>query len=226
MSTVREAAPQTPRPGRHAGGLRYPALLIAALEIAVAACAASPGGGGEPGAVGTAGREGASRGGFSAPSEIGARRAEVRFPGGRVLVVEIADTPSRRARGYMFRKEIAADEGMIFVFPAPGFHTFYMKNTLVALDIIWMDEDFTVIHVESSVPPCEADPCPTYAPPRKARYVLEVKGGTARREGLAPGDRLGVVFPYSPSRGIGAASRNRRPGRIRNIALDLPAGSP
>jgi uncharacterized membrane protein (UPF0127 family) len=124
-----------------------------------------------------------------------ARRAEVRFPGGRVLQAEIADTPERTARGYMYRERVGENEGMVFVFPTPGFHPFWMKNTLVPLDILWMDAEFQVVHIERSVPPCEADPCPAYGPLRVARYVLEVRGGTAAAEGLAVGDRIQVVFP-------------------------------
>lgn len=123
------------------------------------------------------------------------RRAEVRFPKGRLFVAEIADTPERWRLGYMFRREVGESEGMIFVYPVAGFYPYWMKNTLVPLDIIWLDDSFTVLGVESA-PPCTADPCPSYGPPmRKARYVLEVRGGTAAKEGLKPGDRLRVAFP-------------------------------
>jgi hypothetical protein len=127
-----------------------------------------------------------------------ARRAEVRLPSGRLIVAEIADTPERIQRGYMFRREVGDGEGMIFVFPEPGIHSFWMKNTLVPLDMLWLEEDGRVIHVEASVPPCRADPCPGYGPPRKARYVLEVRGGTAAREGLVIGDRVRISFPQPP----------------------------
>lgn len=124
-----------------------------------------------------------------------AARAEVRFPHGRVWAAEIADTPDRRERGYMFRREIGEGDAMIFVFPEDDVHSFWMKNTLVPLDMIWMDDDFTVIHIEASAPPCKADPCPGFGPPRKSRYVLEVKGGIVGREGLKIGDRMGISFP-------------------------------
>ncbi len=95
----------------------------------------------------------------------------------------------------MFRREIRDDQAMIFVFPEAGVHPFWMKNTLVALDMIWMDDAFTVIHLEIAAPPCAADPCPNYGPVRKARYVLEVRGGVAAHEGLKIGDRLQISFP-------------------------------
>ncbi|HEU4400778.1 MAG TPA: DUF192 domain-containing protein [Candidatus Polarisedimenticolia bacterium] len=125
-----------------------------------------------------------------------ARRAEVHFPTGRVVVAEIADTPARWEEGYMFRREVGENDGMIFVFPEAGVHPFWMKNTLVPLDMIWMDDAFTVIHVEAKVPPCTANPCPTYGPLRLARYVLEVRGGTVG-QGLKIGDRLRIAFPQS-----------------------------
>jgi hypothetical protein len=135
-------------------------------------------------------------GGPDAGATVDARRAEVRFPDGGVVVAEIADTPRRVQEGYMFRREVGEGEGMIFVFPEADVHPFWMKNTLVPLDIIWLDDGFTVVHLESAVP-CTADPCPSYGPLRKARYVLEVRGGTAARRGLKPGDHLLVSFPQA-----------------------------
>jgi uncharacterized protein len=130
-------------------------------------------------------------------ADRGARRAEARFPGGTTFVLEIADTPDLRGRGYMFRREVGANEGMIFVFDEPGPVSMWMKNTLVPLDMIWLDDEFHVLHLEAHVPPCKADPCPPYASMRKARYVLEVQGGAAAREGLKVGDRVPISFPQS-----------------------------
>lgn len=126
-----------------------------------------------------------------------ARRAEVRLPKGRILKAEIADTPERWARGYMFRREVGENDAMVFVFPEPGFHPFWMKNTLVALDMIWMDDKGTVVHIETGVPPCKADPCPSYGPVRLVSSVLEVRAGTVAAEGLRTGDRLSITVPQS-----------------------------
>ena len=127
-----------------------------------------------------------------------ARRAEVRFPGGRVIAAEIADTMDRIMYGYMFRPEVGEQDGMVFVFPEPGVHNFWTKNTLVPLDIIWMDENRTIVFIQAATPPCKADPCPGYGPMRTISYVLEVRAGTAAREGLKPGDRLAIVLPGEP----------------------------
>jgi len=125
------------------------------------------------------------------------RRAEVRLPKGRVFKAEIADTPERWARGYMYRREVGEHDAMVFVFPAPSFHPFWMKNTLVPLDIIWMDEKGTIVHLEAGVPPCKADPCPSYGPLRMVSSVLEVRAGTAVAEGLRTGDHVSITIPQS-----------------------------
>lgn len=126
---------------------------------------------------------------------FGDRRAEVVFPNERVVVAEIADTPYRMRYGYMFRKKVGVGEGMIFVYPAPGFPGIWMKNTLVPLDLLWLDAEFRVVHIERAVPPCREDPCPSYGSLRKASYVLEVQGGSIGTDQLALGDRLSVSFP-------------------------------
>lgn len=122
-----------------------------------------------------------------------APRAVVRMPSGRSLVAVVADTPERTMYGYMFRREVKEDEGLVFVYPETGLHPFWMKNTLVPLDIIWMDETFEVLHVETAAP-CKADPCPSYGTPRMSRYTLELKAGSAARDRLRVGDRIAIAF--------------------------------
>jgi uncharacterized membrane protein (UPF0127 family) len=159
-------------------------IAIAALVIATGACLAGP-------------KEGALEGQATHPAAVDrdARRAEVRLPNGHLVVAEIADTPERWQRGYMFRNDVRAGEGMVFLFPEPAIHSFWMKNTLVPLDIVWMDDAATIVHIEANVPPCKADPCPGYGPMRKASKVLEVRAGTAAEEGLKAGDRLRIMLP-------------------------------
>ena len=131
------------------------------------------------------------------PREREARRAEVRLPNDHVVIAEIADTPELQAKGYMFRREVGAGEGMVFLFPEPDLHPFWMKNTLVPLDIIWMDETRTIVSIEANTPPCKADPCPSYGPMRKTSTVLEVRAGTAAAEGLKIGQKLRITIPQS-----------------------------
>ena len=68
---------------------------------------------------------------------------------------------------------------MLFVFPEPGVYRFWMKGTLFALDMIWLDEDKKVIYIEKNALPCEDQWCPVYGPGEKARYVLEVNAGVS-----------------------------------------------
>jgi uncharacterized protein len=90
----------------------------------------------------------------------------------------------------MFRDKLASDRGMIFFFPATGNYPFWMKNTLIPLDMIWIDDQHKIVHIAHGVPPCKADPCPGVPPNADARYVLEVAAGVAARHVLANGQVL------------------------------------
>ena len=112
---------------------------------------------------------------------------------GTPFTLEIADTEPARQRGYMERV-VGPREGMLFVFQEPGRHSFWMKNCLVSLDILWLDAAFRIVHVAAAQPPCPAQgPCPSIIPMRPARYVLEFAAGTAQAHGLRPGSRVDVL---------------------------------
>ncbi len=106
---------------------------------------------------------------------------------GKVLQIEVVRTPAERARGLMFRSSLPEDQGMLFIFERSEKHSFWMKNTLISLDIIWMDSQKRIIHIQPQVPPCKQDPCPLYGPPGKSLYVLEVNAGIADRLKLRTG---------------------------------------
>jgi uncharacterized membrane protein (UPF0127 family) len=122
---------------------------------------------------------------------------KVFFGNGKSVTAELAVSDEERARGLMFREKILPDQGMLFVFEEEGLHSFWMKNTLIPLDMIWLDSDKRIIHIEADVPPCREDPCPSYGPAVPARYVLELKAGEARTNRLKAGDRLQFVLPES-----------------------------
>jgi uncharacterized membrane protein (UPF0127 family) len=109
---------------------------------------------------------------------------------GYVVRVEVAADDELRAQGLMFRDRLRDGYGMVFLFPRSGVYPFWMKNTLIPLDIIWIDEEKRVVHVKFDVPPCQADPCPSYDPGVPARYILEVAGGVARTHAVRAGDRV------------------------------------
>lgn len=127
-------------------------------------------------------------------------RAEVTFADGTTVRVEIAATPARRQLGLMFREQMSPAEGMIFVFETPGFYPFWMKNTLIPLDMIWLDADARVVAIADAVPPCEADPCPSYPPDAgtSATYVVEVVAGFAKQHGVRRGEILALRGVPSP----------------------------
>ncbi len=107
---------------------------------------------------------------------------------GTCFRVELAVTQPERSQGLMHRESLPADAGMLFIFGAERPYSFWMKNTLIPLDIIWLDYSRRVIHIEPDVPPCKADPCPSYGPEANALYVLELNAGKAREAGIKPGD--------------------------------------
>ena len=119
----------------------------------------------------------------------------VTYPNGARLFAEVADTPAKRASGLMFRDRLAPDRGMLFVFEEAGSWTFWMKNTKIALDILWLGPDKRIVYIEENVPGCRQDPCPEYKPNREALYVLELPAGTVKREKLAKGMNLRFDLP-------------------------------
>jgi uncharacterized protein len=112
------------------------------------------------------------------------------LPNGTVIHVEIAANDEMRAQGLMYRDRLRDGTGMLFFFPADGEYPFWMKNTRIPLDMIWIDAQRRVVHIKENVPPCQVEDCPNYAPNAVARYVLELNGGAARQYGLKVGDVL------------------------------------
>jgi len=180
---------------RTGSGCRAAAIAVfAAVVLAACGAAQRDQGGAPPASRPGVAANAAAAGTPPRPGDDG-RRAEVRIPDGTRFVAEIADTPERWQRGYMNRPEVGQNEAMIFVFPYPEIHLFWMKNTLVPLDILWLDERLSIVHLETQVPPCRKDPCPNYGPARKVRFVLELRGSTAARHGLKTGDSIAIAFP-------------------------------
>ncbi len=107
--------------------------------------------------------------------------------------VELARTHQERSTGLMGRESLDKDEGMLFFFDKEGRHSFWMKNTLTPLDIIWIDSNKEVIFISKNTQPCKTDFCPTITPDKKAKYVLEINGGTADEIGLAVGSQLSFL---------------------------------
>ena len=106
--------------------------------------------------------------------------------------VEVALTEDQMAKGLQFRETLPMDEGMIFVFQKDRRHSFWMKDTWISLDMIWINADEEIVHIESHVPPCEEWPCPNYKPKKPSRYVFEINAGLAEQYGFSIGDRVDI----------------------------------
>ena len=101
--------------------------------------------------------------------------------------VEVADDPTERAEGLMYREALADNAGMLFLYPKPQPVEFWMKNTPLSLDIVFVREDGTIARIAESTTPMSEDLIPSGEP---VVAVLEVKAGTMRQLGVAAGDRL------------------------------------
>lgn len=114
--------------------------------------------------------------------------------GGQTFSVEIADTQQKQALGLMFRDSMAADHGMLFVFPAEAPRRFWMKNTRIPLDIMYFDKNLKMVSISANTPPCRTRQCPSYPSLAPAKYVLELNAGKASELGVGPGDRMTVTL--------------------------------
>jgi uncharacterized membrane protein (UPF0127 family) len=106
--------------------------------------------------------------------------------GKQSFTLEVAATPKSQQLGLMHRQSMPADRGMIFVFPQERYLSFWMKNTLIALDIVYLDKDGKVVSVRQ-MKPLDETPVPSGAP---AKYAIELNQGTAGRVGVKAGDVL------------------------------------
>jgi len=103
------------------------------------------------------------------------------------LDIEIASTDYEVQTGLMYREEMADQQGMLFVFEEEAPHSFYMKNTLIPLDILFIDRELTIVNIHRDAQPLNEAGIPSGGP---VQYVLEVKAGMSDRWGLEVGDRI------------------------------------
>jgi uncharacterized membrane protein (UPF0127 family) len=113
---------------------------------------------------------------------------------GKEMTAYVADTEDKAREGLMFVKpeELGEDEGMLFVFPSASFKSFWMKNTLIPLDIAYLDSRGTVINI-LTMKPLDESSYPSDAP---AKYALEAHAGWFARNGIVPGDK--ITFSLTP----------------------------
>lgn len=104
--------------------------------------------------------------------------------------VELAITSEEKATGLMYRESLPEKKGMLFIYDKEGLYSFWMKNTLIPLDIIWIDENQNVVYISKNTPPCKTPECPSYNRNTYAQYILELNAGQADLIELNIGDKL------------------------------------
>lgn len=101
--------------------------------------------------------------------------------------IELADTDEKRERGLMDRKSMLDTQGMLFVFATPAEQSFWMKNTYISLDIIFINENKEIVSVQKYATPMSEESLPSY---KKAQYALEVNGGFCDKYHVNYGDKI------------------------------------
>lgn len=112
--------------------------------------------------------------------------------GGKVLRLEVAETPQEQATGLMYRSDLPDDRGMIFPMRPPRPAQFWMKNVPVALDMVFLYEG-KIIAIVPQAPPCKVLDCPVYGTQDLVDHVLELRSGRAKELGLKVGDEATIV---------------------------------
>jgi len=133
-------------------------------------------------------------------ADLSRTRVEVLRPDTGVILLtvdaELATTPETRTHGLMERASLPVDRGMLFIFDVAQPLGFWMFNTLIPLDIIFVDAERRITSISASVPPCRPPSrCPTYSSHGPAQFVLEVNAGTVVKAGIAVGDELRWTVP-------------------------------
>jgi hypothetical protein len=112
-------------------------------------------------------------------------------PTGRRIIyrldIEIAQQTDERTQGLMFRRKMDDKQGMLFLFERPEPQSFWMRNTYIPLDIIYVNEKLEIVSIQKNAPPLNEKPLPSAAP---AQYVLEINGGLCDKIGIKPGSKL------------------------------------
>lgn len=136
---------------------------------------------------------------FPGEKALEGNQTEIYF-GDHSFSAEIADTSEERERGLMFREELGENEGMLFVYEEEDDRSFWMKNTLIPLDIIFLDSDLEVINIEKADPEPNTsdDNLASYESERPAQYVLELNQNRSEEIGLEEGKEMGLGLEWRP----------------------------
>lgn len=106
--------------------------------------------------------------------------------------VEVAKTNEEREKGLMNVEYLEKNSGMLFIFPETGKYNFWMKNTLIPLDIIWIDSNNTIVEIKENFQPCKEENCEIYYSKENALYVLEINGNLSNKYEINIGDKINL----------------------------------
>ena len=107
---------------------------------------------------------------------------------GNTINIELATTPLERTKGLMFRENLQG--GMLFIFEEEDTHSFWMKNTLIPLDIIWLNKNKEVVFIKKNAQPCKEKYCQSITPTKKAKYVLELNAFESDKLDIKVGNKI------------------------------------
>ena len=110
-----------------------------------------------------------------------------------IINVQIADDNEERVQGLMFIEKLDENEGMLFIFEKEDYQAFWMKNTLIPLDIIFINDELQIVDIKNAVP-CKQDPCDIYTSKQPAKYVLELNKGFAMKNSINEGDKITITM--------------------------------
>jgi len=110
--------------------------------------------------------------------------------GDKCFNTEIASSFLARMKGLMNRKSLADGNAILFVFSSEDKYAFWMKNTLIPLDIIWIGENKEIVYIAKNVQPCKSVVCPSISPDKPGKYALEINSGKSDEIGLKTGDKV------------------------------------
>jgi len=132
--------------------------------------------------------------GCAVQNENAEQRQTACVENGKCLNLRIADSAQEREQGLMFEKSLPENEGMLFVFDEPGIYGFWMKSTLIPLDMLWLDQSGKIVFIKENARPCKDEPCGIFTPDAGASFVLETNAGFAQRNGLEKGGKIALTF--------------------------------
>ncbi len=115
----------------------------------------------------------------------------IELPNGRQILAQVADSPEKQIVGLFFAKELPPNQGLLMIFSEEDLHPLWTRNVPFAVDMIWMDRDRRIVHIEKNAPPCSSEACPPYGPADEpSLYVLQAAAGFSDANRLETGMEL------------------------------------